>query len=58
MDKIARLNPNKITDTGYYFDIDNGVMFQLTDEEVAIARNYFHMPSLASKRIIQPKEKF
>lgn len=57
MDKIARLNPNKITDTGYYFDIDNGVMFQLTDEEVVVARNYFHMPSLASKRIIQPKRK-
>lgn len=55
MKNITRLNPSKITETGYYFDIDNGTMFKLSDEEIQAARNYYHFPSIASKRIIEKR---
>jgi len=31
MRNLSQLNPSKITDNGYYFDIENGNMFSLTD---------------------------
>lgn len=55
MKNIARLNPSKITENGYYFDIDNGTMFKLSDEEIQAVRNYCHSSAIASKRIIEKK---
>lgn len=55
MDRVSRLNPLKITDKGYYFDPDNGVMFQLSDREIEEARNYFQMPDLAPNYVISKK---
>lgn len=55
MNSIARLNPTKISDTGYYFDVDNGMMFQLSEAEIKAARDYFGMPDLAPKYIFQKR---
>ncbi len=56
MRNIAYLNPSKINDKGYYFDVDRGEMFPLSDEEILAAREFFHMPMLAKERVVGKRQ--
>lgn len=51
LEKIKHLDVTKINDRGYYFDMDNGNMFMLNDEQLQFAREFFGRPDLAPKRI-------
>ncbi len=56
MRNLSQLNPSKITDNGYYFDIENGNMFSLTDEEIIELRKMYRELAIAPNREIAPRK--
>lgn len=53
MKDITKLDPDKISDNGFYIDVFKSSMFHLTDAEIKAARKYFNMPQIACERNIR-----